>query len=898
MFDESIKFKYPWRPYQAKVLEEVNGLIKDKKIHIVAAPGSGKTVLGLELARRIGNPVLILSPTVTIKNQWIDRFVTSFMVEGSIKPEWISDDIYNLKFFNSVTYQGLHCAYKKLTRIVSDNDDTDDEVEKETINTEVDVKTYNLISEIKKQGIKTIVLDEAHHLKNEWWNSLTKVVEAIPDVIIISLTATPPYDIEQNEWKRYISLCGDIDAEISVPELVKAKNLCPHQDYVYFSYPTNSEKEMIKKYQDEVQVLIEELTTNTDFINLIRNHPYFKDSDVYIEEILENPKFYSSMLIYLNAAGIEVSKEHVKVLGHTKDIPALDARWLEVLLQNIIFDNRDTFKDMEFLSLIEKRLHEMGAIEKKEVLLTNNSNLQKLFINSISKLDSIVSIVKSEYSNMSNKLRMVILTDYLRKEYLELENPEIKTLGVFPILIKLLNSGVSINMAVLTGSIFMIPVNMKDRLISEAKLVGIGEDKISFESLKYIDSYVIVKVVGKLRSKLMNVISKLFSVGEINIIIGTKSLLGEGWDEQSINSLVLASFVGSYVLSNQMRGRAIRVSNDPMKSANVWHLVCVTDINRSLIDNADYDTMKRRFNSFVGIGYNVEVLESGIDRLDTIPEYFSKENIDLYNSNLVSLSNKRDEMYNRWFKLVDKYETGKSIIDESMEVSKEKMKNDFAVIDPVRILWFILSTTFVYLVGSTIGGMSEASADDYMFMFVVLLITTIVINIRFIIQCIRARMFLIPKNQLKYVAKCVVRSLCETDLIDTPYYMVKVKIDEKQDDNKLHFIIDGVTSRDKVLIINSLEEIFSKIEYQRYILVNKKLRISTYYSVPSVLSVNKELASIFHKNWTKYVGNSELVYTKAAKGRRILLEARSNSFDYTSDEEIFRKKKKAISEWE
>ena len=48
MFDESIKFKYPWRPYQAKVLEEVNGLIKDKKIHIVAAPGSGKTVLGLE----------------------------------------------------------------------------------------------------------------------------------------------------------------------------------------------------------------------------------------------------------------------------------------------------------------------------------------------------------------------------------------------------------------------------------------------------------------------------------------------------------------------------------------------------------------------------------------------------------------------------------------------------------------------------------------------------------------------------------------------------------------------------------------------------------------------------------------------------------------------------------
>lgn len=898
MFDESIKFKYPWRPYQAKVLEEVNGLIKDKRVHIVAAPGSGKTVLGLELARRIGKPVLILSPTVTIKNQWIDRFVTSFMVEGSSKPEWISDDIYNLKFFNSVTYQGLHCAYKKLTRIVSDNDDTDDVVENETINTEVDVKTYNLISEIKKQGIKTIVLDEAHHLKNEWWNSLTKVVEAIPDVVIISLTATPPYDIEQNEWKRYISLCGDIDAEISVPELVKAKNLCPHQDYVYFSYPTNSEKEMIKKYQDEVQVLIDELTTNTDFISLIRNHPYFKDSDVYIEEILENPKFYSSMLIYLNAAGIEVSKEHVKVLGHTKDIPALDARWLEVLLQNIIFDNRDTFKDMDFLSFIEKRLHEMGAIEKKEVLLTNNSNLQKLFINSISKLDSVVEIVKSEYSNMSNKLRMVILTDYLRKEYLDLENPEIKTLGVFPILIKLLNSGVSINMTVLTGSIFMIPVSMKERLLSEAKLVGINEDKISFESLKYIDSYVIVKVVGKLRSKLMNVISKLFSVGEINIIIGTKSLLGEGWDEQSINSLVLASFVGSYVLSNQMRGRAIRVSSDPMKSANVWHLVCVTDINRSLIDNADYDTMKRRFNSFVGIGYNEDVLESGIDRLDTIPEYFTKENIDLYNSDLVSLSNKRDEMYNRWFNLVDRYNPGRRIIEDSMEVSKNNMKNDFSVVEGKRVVWFILCVIVFLLIMYCLLFMTDVYVDKYSTMFKWLLIIIGIINIPFIIQCIKLYRLSMPKNQVKHVAMCVIKSLNDAGLIETPYYKVPIKIIDNELDTNLYFSISNVSSREKVLIMNSLEEIFSKIEDQRYILVNKKFRISTYYSVPSVLSVNKELASIFHKNWSKYLGNSELVYTKAANGRRILLEARRNSFDYSSVDKIFKKKKKAISEWE
>ena len=75
----------------------------------------------------------------------------------------------------------------------------------------------------------------------------------------------------------------------------------------------------------------------------------------------------------------------------------------------------------------------------------------------------------------------------------------------------------------------------------------------------------------------MNLISKLFAEGKIQIIIGTKSLLGEGWDEPSINSLILASFVGSYMLSNQMRGRAIRVNENLRKTANVWHLVCVTE---------------------------------------------------------------------------------------------------------------------------------------------------------------------------------------------------------------------------------------------------------------------------------------------------------------------------------
>ena len=112
MFDDKIKFKYKWRPYQDRVLNESYKYLADGKINIVAAPGSGKTILGLDLARRLGNPVIIFAPPVTIQKQWINKFLSSFTDFKEI-PDWISTDIYDLKFFNVVTYQALHYAYKK-----------------------------------------------------------------------------------------------------------------------------------------------------------------------------------------------------------------------------------------------------------------------------------------------------------------------------------------------------------------------------------------------------------------------------------------------------------------------------------------------------------------------------------------------------------------------------------------------------------------------------------------------------------------------------------------------------------------------------------------------------------------------------------------------------------------
>ena len=88
-------------------------------------------------------------------------------------------------------------------------------------------------------------------------------------------------------------------------------------------------------------------------------------------------------------------------------------------------------------------------------------------------------------------------------------------------------------------------------------------------------SYGIYNFKGENKEK-VDIVSKLFEDGEINVLVGTQALLGEGWDSPCINSLILASYVGSFMLSNQMRGRAIRIDkNNHSKTANIWHLVTI-----------------------------------------------------------------------------------------------------------------------------------------------------------------------------------------------------------------------------------------------------------------------------------------------------------------------------------
>ncbi|MEO8773811.1 MAG: DEAD/DEAH box helicase family protein [Gelidibacter sp.] len=526
-----LKFVYTWRNYQRIILKNFDFHISDRHFHVVAPPGSGKTILGIEIIRKIGKKALVLSPTLTIRNQWENRLQEFFTEHHDFKD--VSFDIKKPSAMTFVTYQSLH-ALRKSFRTVEE-----------------------FTSFFKKHDIEVLVLDEAHHLKNTWWQTLIDFKNAI-NPYIVALTATPPYDSDRTEISKYFKLCGPIDDEIAVPELVKATDLCPHQDFVYLSKPDDLEINFIVAYRRQIADFVDALLMDEDFKSFLIQHRFYRHTAEHLEELYGNVEYFSSILIFLNKCGLEIPKEKLKVLGFGKneaiEFPYLSLEWVQILLQNLLVGDRQLLEPQEpYLKSLENRLKRMNALDNRKVDMIGETLLYKSLTKSPSKLKSIVTVVTSEYEHLNDNLRCVILTDYIRKEFCSTHSNEIQSInkiGVIPIF-QYLRCYLPDKhyLAVLSGSIVIIHQSIKIVVENLA-----GPDAYSYSEFPSDDEFLMVTPKSGTSKSTVEVLTILFQEGAIKVLVGTKSLLGEGWDAPSINSLILASFVG-FICDKQSNAR-------------------------------------------------------------------------------------------------------------------------------------------------------------------------------------------------------------------------------------------------------------------------------------------------------------------------------------------------------
>ena len=899
-------FQKSWRKYQARLLDHLEAFLTDQRIHIVAAPGSGKTILGLEIIRRLDQPTLVLVPTLTIRDQWVDRLREHFLPAGAARPSWVSTNLRNPAPLTVATYQALHsiCSGAASDEEREDREETGaysrsgsdtEEAEDQDSGVKLNLKVPEVLAQA---GFKTLVADEAHHLRAEWWKTLRLITREMRPTIV-ALTGTPPYDVAPQEWSRYEELCGEVDAEVAVPELVLSGDLCAHQDYVYFSLPSETAQRALAEFRREVEAFVAGLKANREFTAALRTHSWFRTPEAHVDEILEQPEYLSSVVIFLRAIGEEIPPEVTRTLGlSTRRIPDLSLEWLEILLSHYLYDEEGHSADGENLCRsLRRKLMEIGAIECRRIKLREPAERQKMLTSSPTKLPSIRTILELESQALRDSLRCVVLTDFIRKAELPNGgdgNGEFEDIGIVPIFETLRRAKLTgVKLGILSGSLVIIPVTAERGLRRLATSAGLESGGLRCRPVGHDGNYLTVEWNGEDRQGIVQLVTRLFECGDVTTLVGTKALLGEGWDAPCINTLVLASFVGSYVLSNQMRGRSIRIdSRQPLKTANIWHLVCVEP--GMFGPGEDYDLLVRRCSAFVGVGAATQTIENGTARLGFGQPPFSREQVESMNGDTWRRAADRSGLRRKWEEVLA---AGvRKEIMSGVRAAKESLPRGFIFANTIQSLlvtaWFVFVTIFSEILRAAVR---VPAARDALTKIGIFAAIAAAISLPWVVAAMwRLLRHGTPERSIQEIGRVVFESLqfegsLDREIVGKPVFA------NRNADGSVYCWIAGGSGKDQAVFVRTMRELLDPIDNPRYLLGRSafwRFFREDYFAVPDILARRKEFAEFFARRWRRVVGPIELIYTRTPEGRRRLVRARAHSLSAA-----FQKRSERVSCW-
>ena len=344
-----------------------------------------------------------------------------------------------------------------------------------------------------------------------------------------------------------------------------------------------------------------------------------------------------------------------------------------------------------------------------------------------------------------------------------------------------------------------------------------------------------------------------------------------------------------------MRGRAIRIwPENPEKTSSVWHLVSINLAEKKLfkkkedeedlpigIDSPDMELLQRRMKQFLGLHYNENTIESGVDRLDLGTIKFTKKDLTKLNQETIERSRNREELRERWNESLP--------LLEDMEVSNEvgvdkTFLPTVLLTDARKILTYAqaiaLTELIVYIILDFANGPSQL-------LYPVFILSLIALNIVWL----RYFLYKSPYKRLELFAEAVRKALLASGHLQTQNCKARVVRGDKNSIQTATYLKGG-TLREKEIFAQALSEFFAPIENQRYILrattwVNDQTK---YFAVPSMFDKRKEDVIAFVANIEKYIGNYEIIYTRNVEGRHILLDARLNALG-NKQERTFSKKK-------
>ena len=748
--------RVPLRDYQQSLLDRLHP-DDGSTLHLLAPPGSGKTLMGLELAVRNGRRALVLVPTTVIGAQWIHQARKLFIspavgspsVTGSVdthlpsaRPEQAAEaadltvltyqslavvdsspawsDAARSHWLTEITADGRSAGSAEawLKRLEADNPRAYnrglrsrattirrqvDELDDDAIDSILGPGARARLDALITAGVATIVLDECHHLKAHWAIVVHYLVRRLKRAglspTLIGLTATEPSG-EDRSARRYRALLGDVDAEVPVPAVIRAGHLAPCRQLAWFTLPSTEETTFLATAGEELHHRVGELLLSPDGIDYLLEvvAPPISSTapgggsgsgplpriagadDHHVSATAKPPEedelvrrivagFDADPLLAASAAAL------LRRIGSYRGT-ALSTRVVPLLPELDLLDLDDELRLLgryahdRLLAAPERRrdwestrelLRGFGLYLTDSGIRAGRSPVDTITAASRAKDTAVVDILRHELDSIGERLRAVVVTDAAEHSAphraLDILGPASRpgpAGGAMRCMSTLLSDADlrSLHPVLLTSSRLSLAsgdTSLLDRLRRSTGL-----------ALPATDDGWMLSVTGQGvgSAGLVLAVSELVAAGEVRLVVGTRGLLGEGWDCPAVNTLIDLTAATTSASTQQLRGRTMRL--DPGwadKVAHNWSVTCLLPSHPRLRSNPDLNRLRRKAEhlwslvriddpasapvSASGEPCDAPVVETGLDAmlppvqrrlLDKLDDGAAPEDIDALNS--------------------------------------------------------------------------------------------------------------------------------------------------------------------------------------------------------------------------------------------------------------------------
>ncbi|MBJ7330927.1 MAG: DEAD/DEAH box helicase family protein [Solirubrobacteraceae bacterium] len=634
---DRLRFTGTWRHYQELALDAFDRDVAAgrTRTHIIAPPGSGKTVLGLEMIARLGQPAVVLAPTATIQAQWpraLQAFahpdgtnalagtepgarITCLTYQAICRVDDPDDALRALAAERWVAERAVATAAEPAavaTETATWTGEAARRRDREQTRILAGLKravargehpeleladllaagAQERIAALQAAGVRTVVLDECHHLSGLWGYLIRAVVAALGDVHLVGLTATPPDELTEDEHDLYDELLGPVDFFVPTPAVVKDGFLAPYQELAWLTEPLVSERAWLAEHDVRFAELVTALHDDTEsplsfpawVIHRMRERGR-EDGDAEIpwERFQRRrPALARAGVRFLASAGMSLPAGAPRGEAYARQ-PDLDD-WL-VLLEDYAMRRLAPDPSPEAASrydAIAAALRELGFQLTRRGLRRGASEVDRLLTSSAAKPLALVEVLGAESDARGPDLRALVLCDSERASrraddaLAGVLDPgagtaaravaaladDLRTAPLRPLLV----SGRGLRCV--TGDADALLAALA---AAAPELTGWRAEPGEDELMRLL-----ADGAGWTSRRWVALATGLLHDGVTQAIVGTRGLLGEGWDAPTVNCLVDLTVATTGVSVRQMRGRSLRLDPErPEKIASNWDVVCV-----------------------------------------------------------------------------------------------------------------------------------------------------------------------------------------------------------------------------------------------------------------------------------------------------------------------------------